>query len=265
MNKRLILILLISSVQFGILPAQELKKVNNEAFKRGEYLKFRVYYHSLLTGNVTAGEASLEITSENKKIGNRNTYHVVGMGQSKGAFNLFFKVNDRFESYIDEEALVPWIFIRRTREGGYVKDDDVTFNHYKNIAKSRTNTCTVPDNVQDILSIFFYARTMDYSKAKVGDVYELQFFLDDSTYNSKMIFEGEDVVKTKLGTFNAIKFRPMVATGEVFDEAYPMTLWVSNDKNRLPLIAESAVIVGSVRIELIEYSGLNNMITSKIK
>ena len=265
MKRYWLLFLFVLLLQESLLSAQELKKVNNEAFIRGEYLKFRVYYHSLLTGNVTAGEASLEVTGENKKIGNRSTYHIIGQGQSKGAFNLFFKVNDRFESYIDEQALVPWIFIRRTREGGYVKDDDVVFNHYKNTAKSRTTTCSVPENVQDILSIFFYARTMDYSNAKLGDTFDLKFFLDDSTYNSRMIYEGEEVVKTKLGTFNAIKFKPMVATGEVFDKAYPMTLWVSNDNNRLPLIAESEVIVGSVRIELIDYSGLANTMTSKIK
>jgi len=265
MKKLTVSIFLISMMLIGVSQAQDLRKINNEAFKRGEYLKFKVYYHSLLTGNVTAGEASLEINKNDKKIADRSTYHVIGKGQSKGAFNLFFKVNDRFESYIDEEALIPWIFIRRTREGGYVKDDDVTFNHYRNIAKSRTATCSIPDNVQDILSIFFYARTMDFSNAKVGDVYNLNFYLDDSTYDSQLIYLGTEEIKTKLGKFNAIKLKPSVATGNVFDEAYPMVLWVTNDKYRLPLIAESEVIIGSVRIELINYKGLANKITAKIK
>ncbi|MFC1732213.1 DUF3108 domain-containing protein [candidate division KSB1 bacterium] len=265
MKKTIVIIFWIFIMPFGSIQAQELKKIDNNAFIRGEKLKFKVYYHSLLTGNVTAGEATLEISEKNKMIGERSTYHVVGKGKSKGAFNLFYKVNDRFESYIDEQALVPWIFIRRTREGTYSKDDDVTFNHYRNIAKSRTATCTIPDNVQDILSILFYARTVDFSNAKVGDVHDLNFFLDDSVYKSQIIFLGTEEIKTKLGRFNAIKLKPSVATGNVFDEAYPMVLWVTNDKNRLPLIAESEVIIGSVRIELIDYAGLANKLTSRIK
>ncbi len=249
----------------GSLFAQELRKVENNAFKRGEFLKYKVYYHSLLTGNVKAGEATMEVTKEKKTISGRQTYHVIGKGKSKGAFNLFFKVNDRFETYIDDVAMLPWIFIRRTREGGYVKDDDVVFNQIKNTAKSRTTERVVPPNIQDILSAFFYARTVDYSDAAVGDVFDIPFFLDDSVYNATMIYMGKEEIEIDMGKFNAIKFKPKVATGEVFDEEYPMTLWVSDDENLLPLIAESEVIVGSVRIELIEYAGLANHLKAKLK
>ncbi len=260
--------LIFSIIVFGVLASaysQELRKVKNEAFKRGEKLKFRVYYQSLLTGKVTAGEATLQVKKEDKIIASRSTYHIVGIGRSKGAFNLFFKVMDRFETYIDEEAIIPWVFIRRTREGGYEKDDDVTFNQVTHVAVSRSATSKIPENVQDIISAFFYARTYDYSNAKVGDEFPIDFFLDDSIYTSKIVFEGKEVIETSLGKFNALRFKPMVVSGEVFSQEYPMTLWITDDKNHLPLIAESAVVIGSIKMELVKYSGLANPVTSKIE
>lgn len=244
---------------------QPLRQHGNTAFNRGEKLTFRVYYQSLLTGKVTAGEAKIEVKSKSVTRNNRPTYHIVGTGQSKGAFNLFFKVDDRFETFIDEEAMVPWYFIRRTREGGYKKDDEVTFNQYENIAVSRKAIKRVPSNVQDIVSMFYYARTLNINNVKPGEQFPLSFFLDDSVYVSKIIFLGREQIETEIGIVNCLKFKPMVVTGDVFSDPYPMNLWVTDDKNRLPVMLESAVIVGSVKMELIEYQGIRNPLTSLVK
>jgi len=245
--------------------AQNFRTINNHAFKRGEKLEYRVYYHSLVTGKVTAGEGTLEVKAENRKFNNRNTMHIVGIGKSKGAFNWFYKVNDRFETYIDEEAMFPWMFVNRTREGGYTKDDDVTFDQDAGKAVSRNHTTRLPDNVQDFISGFYYARTLDISKVAAGGGFNVPFFLNDSVYTSRIIFEGKDVVKTALGTFNCLKFKPMVVKGDVFSDPYPMTIWVTDDRNRVPILFESAVIVGSVKMELTKYTGLANPFTAKVK
>jgi len=252
---------------FSILTvwSQEYKKVDNFAFKRGEKFVFRVYYESIMTGKVTAGEATLEVTSDEKIIGGRRTYHVVGYGKSKGLFNMFFKVVDRFESYFDEETLMPWLFIRRTKEGGYIKDDDVTFIHNKKIAVSRTATKPIPDGVHDFLSAFYWARNININKYSNGESAFFNFFLDDTTYQSKLVFVGKETIKTSLGKFKTIKIKPGVAQGNVFNNEHPIELWVTDDKNRIPLIAQSQVIVGKVKMELISYSGLANPITAKLE
>jgi len=248
-----------------IAGAQKFRTINNQAFKRGEKLEYRVFYHSLITGNVTAGEGTLEVKAENRKFNNRNTMHIVGIGKSKGAFNWFYKVNDRFETYIDEEAMFPWMFVNRTHEGGYTKDDDVTFNHDTGKAVSRNSTTRLPENVQDFVSGFYYARTLDISKVPPGGGFNVPFFLNDSVYTSRIIYEGKDVIKTELGTFNCLKFKPMVVKGDVFSDPYPMSIWVTDDRNRIPILFESAVIVGSVRMELTNYTGLANPMTARVK
>lgn len=244
--------------------AQSMRYVENTAFDRGEKLTFRVYYQSFLTGKVTAGEAKLEVKKKSITKNNRSTFHIVGTGQSKGAFNLFFKVNDRFETFIDEEALIPWYFIRRTREGGFKKDDEVTFMQQRGVAVSRNAIKNIPINTQDILSVFYYARTLDITGMQPDESFPLAFFLDDSVYVSKIVYLGKEQIKTELGTFNCLKFKPMVIKGDVFSEPYPMELWITDDKNRLPVMVSSAVIVGSAKMELVDYEGLKNPMNSQV-
>jgi hypothetical protein len=215
--------------------------------------------------NVKAGIATVTITDEHKKFSDRDTYHIIGTGRSTGMLDLFYKVRDRFETYIDEEALIPWLFIRRTKEGSYIRNDDVEFKHQTREAISRYSTKAIPENVQDIISAFYFARTFDFANAKSGDIFPFDFYLDDSVYISKVVFEGRDTIKIDLGTFSCLKFKPMVLVGEVFKEPYPMTLWVTDDRNLIPIMAQSAVIVGSVKMELISYDGLLNPLSSKIR
>jgi len=261
--KQIILTIFLGLLIFTQLPAQQSRSVKNTSFGRGEKLNFKVYYHSVVTGNVTAGYGTLEVTQDNRKFNNRDTYHIVATGKSSGFFNMFFKVDDRFESYIDEEGIFPWLFSRRTREGGYKKDDDVNFNQPRGSAISRKKVTHIPINVQDIISSFFFARTLDAATIKPGDVINLPFFLDDSVYYSKVKFFGRETIKTALGKIKCLKLKPLLAKGNVFKEDYPMTLWVTDDANKIPVLGESAVIVGSVRMELISYSGLLNPFSSK--
>jgi len=268
--KKLVL-LFIASLSVLSLNAQTLRTASNTAFKRGELIRYKVYYDAILTGKVNAGEAELEVKNENKLIANRSTYHVVGLGLTKGAFNIFFKVVDRYETYIDEQALVPWVFIRRVNEGGYKISQDVTFNQFKKIASSLNNknnttkTSIVTENIQDIISALYYARTLDFTAAKIGQEFPIPFFLDDSIYTSKIIYQGKENLTIGIGKFSCLKFKPMVATGNVFSDPYPMTLWVTDDKNHVPIYAESAILVGTVKLEIIKYSGLANTLTSKIQ
>ena len=265
MKKRVIFILLFSIVFTFSSSAGELQKVKNSAFKRGEVLKYRIFYDSWLTTYLTAGIGTLSVLPDTKKFHNRDTYHLEAIGKSVGLFSLFFKVDDRYESYVDEEALIPWFFMRRTRQGGYIRNDDINFYQYDHWAESCTMKRKVPPNIHDIISSFYMMRNLDYNNAKIDQEFRVEFMLDDSLYISRIIYRGKDIVDTKAGKFKCLKFKPKVVRGEVFDEEYPMTLWVSDDKNHIPVLLRSEVIIGSVKVELIECTGLANPQDSKIE
>lgn len=243
----------------------EYRTIDNNAFDFGEKLKFRVYYHSFLTGKVDAGTATLEVKNTLRRFGGREVYHIVGIGKSNRTFDLFYKVRDHFESYVDKISIMPHFFIRRTKEGGYTKDDDVIFDHQNLIAQSRKKITKITPYIQDIISASYYARTLDASNLVIGENISVNFFLDDSSYVSVIQFVGREVVETETGTYRCLAFKPMVVTGEVFSNPYPMTLWVTDDKNKMPVLAKSEVIVGSVKMELVKFSGLANPVEARVE
>lgn len=239
-----------------------LRKIHNTAFVPGEKLKFRLHY-----GFIDAGVGVLEVIPKTDSFGGRPVYHVVGTGKSVGAFDLFFKVRDRYESIIDAEAMVPWLFIRRVDEGGFVINENVSFNHFQNTARSvgkrgkkdfNVETDSLPDHIQDLVSAFYYARTIDFSNAKEGDVFEIIGYLDREAVPLNIKFVGREKVKSKLGHFQCLKFKPLLQEGRIFKEKEDMTVWVSDDLNKIPVRVQTDILVGSIRMDLIEYSGLAN-------
>lgn len=248
------------AISVAVVAQKKEPSVTNTAFDRGEELEFRFFYDSWFA-DITAGYGTLTVTDDKDIKYGRSTYHVVAEGKSKGLFNMFMKVQDRFESWFDQEDLKPYHFVRRTREGGYRKDDDVLFNYSLNQAQSRTATKSLANQTFCIISAFYYARNLDLTNVAVGDIIKVPFYFDDSVYNSAIQYLGKEVVKTDFGQFRCLKIKPMMATGKVFKDPYPMVMYITDDKNRIPVLAESAIIVGKVKMELTGYKGLRNRIT----
>lgn len=236
---------------------KELPIRKNEAFKRGEVLEFRMHY-----GIIDAGVASLSVTEEAMEIGGRRTFHVVGLGKSKGAFDWFFKVRDRYETYIDEQAIVPWLFVRRVKEGGYTCEQDYIFNHFsQKVNVGQNKMYDIEPNMQDMVSAFYHARTMDLSGAKPGDVYSINAFVDKEVFPVKIKFIAREIVTTELGTFKCLKFRPIIQQGRIFKHEEDLNIWITDDKNHIPIKGQADVLVGSIKMELTKYSGLANPIS----
>ena len=231
----------------------ELRTVSNNAFIPGEVLKFRIHY-----GFVNAGEAQLEVKSDLKNFGGRECYQFVGTGKSVGAFDWFFKVRDRYESITDKQAMIPWFFVRRVNEGGYIINQNVSFNHYTDSVKSEKATIAVPDNTQDIISAFYFARTLDFSNAKDGEVFYIPGYLDDEIFPMSVKFIGRETIECDKGKFRCIKLRPMLQEGRVFKEQEDMVIWVSDDGNKIPVKVETKILVGSIKMDLVDYENLAN-------
>lgn len=251
-------------VFLALLGVETMGQPANKTFAGGEELTYRFYYDAWLA-NVTAGFGTVSVSKRTERMGGQPVYHIVGEGKSKGMFNLFYKVHDRFESWIDTVTLHPYRFTRYTREGGYKKDDVVTFDQVEGKAVSRTGNRKIKPGTHDVISAFYFARNLDMSSAKPGDVFPVSFFLDDSVYTSAVKFLGRDTIKIESGTFSCLKFKPMVATGAVFSDPYPMVLYVSDDRNHIPLLAESAIVVGKVKMELSKFKGLRHPMKSEIR
>lgn len=229
------------------------KPRQNNAFTEGEILTYRLHY-----GLIEAGIATLEVKNEAREFGGRPSYHVVGLGKSTGAFDWFFKVRDRYESFIDRESLVPMVFLRHVDEGGYKINQTHIYNHYKKEVLSNGKTFTVPEDAQDMISAFYFARNLDFTDAKPGKVYTINSFVDDEVFPLQIKFVAKENLETDLGTFRCLKFRPVIQKGRIFENEEDLNVWISDDLNHIPIRAQAEILVGSIKMDLLKYSGLNN-------
>ncbi len=226
----------------------------NEAFKPGEILTYRLHY-----GAMDAAIAVMEVEPEIKQMGNHECYHIVGKGNSKGTFDWFFKVRDRYETYLDKDALVPWYFVRRCYEGGYNISQDYIFNHYINkVDVGKGETYSFPQGTQDIISAFYSARNLNFEKAKEGDVYSLNCFLDKENWPLRIKYIGRETIETDIGKVRCLKFRPIVQKGRVFKKDEDLNVWISDDKNHIPIRAQAKVLIGSIKMDITDYKNTAN-------
>lgn len=232
----------------------QLPSLKHSAFKRGERLEYEVSY-----GWVDAGKAVIEITHEKTKIAGRDVMHIVGTGESQGTFDWFFKVRDRYESYMDVEGVFPWIFVRDIHEGGFEMTQYYTFDQFKQKVKTdKGKEYDVPLGVQDMISAFYRARTIDFSKVKPNQVFEIQAFVDGEVWPLKIKYLRNETVEVDKGEFDCMVFVPVVQKGRIFKKEEDMMVWVTNDKNKVPVMAKAKILVGSVTMELTDFSGLAN-------
>lgn len=243
-------------VKLDTLPDYALRTVTNRAFGVGEKLTYRAHY-----GIVDAGEAVLEVKNTNARFSGRDAYHIVGTGRSLGAFDWFFKVRDRYETYIDKQGIFPYRFIRDVNEGGYEIFQDYQFYPSKRALRTHEKEEYItPEFIQDLLSGFYFARTLDMSKAKVGDIFEITTFVDGEVYPLRIKYLGKETIKLRKGKFRCMKFVPVIQKGRIWKDEEDLQVWITDDANKIPVLVKSNLMVGSIKMQMVDYSGLRNPI-----
>jgi hypothetical protein len=228
-----------------------MRTIDNKAFKRGEQLNYRIHY-----GILDAGVATIKVLNENTSVGGRDSYHVLGTGNSTGAFNFFFKVQDKYESYIDEKSMCSLIFSRHVDEGGFRFTQDQTYDQEYHKVNSNGKDFNIPAYVQDMLSSFYYARTFDYSNEKPGKIDSVTTFVDNETWTLRIKFIKRDTLDSDIGKVRCMVFEPMVQKGRIFKHDDDLQVWISDDRNHVPIRAQANILVGSIKLDLESYSGL---------
>jgi hypothetical protein len=233
--------------------------IRNTAFGAGEQLTYRVSY--VLAGvSLNGGEATFNTSLE--KFQGKNVYHVVAEGKS--THDLFFKVRDKYETFIDTSTLQPYKFIRNVDEGGYKTFENVSFYKSTNTAITNTGTYTVPTCVQDVISAIFYARNIDFDRYQANDTIPFDMFLDRRVYHLHIRYLGKTTIRTRYGKFRAIKFKPLLVKGNMFEGGEKMTVWVTDDPNHIAIRIESPVSVGRVDVDMTGYHNLRYPLSSLI-
>ena len=246
------------------LKARDYRYIPNESFTNGEVLKYRVHW-----GLVNAGEAVMQVNDTHFTINGRPCYKIDVFGNTVGLVDVAIRIRNNWGAYVDTASIVPHKAYRYIQEGKYRKNEMVNFDHENDVAtvlrldkKTRKlkekKDFTVPNNVLDIVGGYYFLRTIDYDNYKKGDIIKVSSFFGDEVYELEIRFLGRETISTKVGEINAIVMAPSLPNNDFFSGGDPVKVWISDDKNKVPLKVKAEIAVGAIEIDIKEMQNLRN-------
>ena len=235
--------------------------LKNNSFKSGETTLYKIYY-SLAGMYFEAG--SVNFDCRNEQLGNKPVYHITAIGKTVPFYDHLYKVRDRYETYIDTASLLSYQFSRTVLEGPTKKYENIMFNREVHTAITDSGVYHVPDCVRDVLGTLYYIRNLSVDNLKPNDKIDFTMFMENQLYKSYIRYIGKETISTKYGKFRAIKIKPWLIKGTMFDAGEKMTVWVSDDPNHIPLRIQASIRIGSVKADLMEFNNLRWPLSSLI-
>jgi hypothetical protein len=243
--KKLLFIIFFLAAIFKNSFAQEITSINEPVFKVGEQLSYTLKY-----GFFTAAQADIHVEESERKFNGHPAFHIIADGKTAGTFDIFYKVRNRYETYVDEKTLLPYFYTETRHESNYRHTDNVTFDHQDDKITAAKGVFPYKGKVFDFLSAYYFSRSIDVSKIHIGEKFELQYFLEDGIHTLGITYVGKERVNCAMGDFNCLKFNPTIIPGRVFRKDSKLYLWITDDKNRIPVKAHVELVVGSVTMDL---------------
>ena len=244
---------------------------SNKSTSNGEKLKWVLSYNvtSLWTD---VGEANIEV--KELDISGKPVLHISGSASSYPSYDIFFKVRDSYQTWVDPTSLKPMVFLRDVNEGGYTKKEKYVFHRSKQFAQvtfqknqnpAESLQIPITDGVYDAVSILYIARNLNYKMYPLHTKFQQNILIDKSNIKVSIEYLGKEKLNTiALGSYNCIKIRVYMIKEKQEKEAAYSDLWLSDDDNRIPLYMHTPLKIGSIQAKILEMSGLKNPINSKI-
>jgi hypothetical protein len=249
---RIIAIIILYFISNSLVRAQfEMSLTGLEPFKPGENLKYSIKY-----GPIHGGDAFIELKLVKHE--NKSVYNAKMLAKTVGLAERLFRVREHYESYFHRKTCIPVKSIRDVREGNYTAHDEAVFNVKDSTLYSlkSDSVIKVPPEIRDMVTALYFVRSLDYSELNQGDTLKLVTFFDNDIFPFPLRYRGKEILKTKFGKMQCLRFDPVVETGRIFESEDDMIIWFSDDKNLIPVKVRFELIVGSIKCDLVEYSGL---------
>ncbi len=253
-----LLILLIGTL--GWTYGQTLPYLPEPTYKEGEKLTYKLKY-----GFISAATGTLRVEKSKLRFSNPNAFHLSAFGQTSGPFSMLYTVKNKYDSYIDGNTYLPYLYTENIQEGSYSRQEYATFDHKNKSVSGKKGTFKSPTGqFFDLLSAYYFSRNLDLSSLKKGDSFKITYFLNDEVAQLGVKYIGIEKIKTALGTIECLKFSPEISPGRIFKKDSQLFLWVTNDGNRIPVKAHVEILIGSVTMELASASGLKHKLGERV-
>jgi len=259
-------LLLLHAVIFSLSaqPGPVIKNSANTSFNPGEELQYRVSF-----GFITVGKSVTRVDRNLYTMNDKPCYRIDAYGETSDWISWLSKVDDNWGAYLDTATVSTQMSYRKIREGRYRLDEETWFDHATGKAEvkvrdkrtgvfSRKKVFRITPYATDLIGGFIHLRFIDFSKIRVGDTLSIAGFLEDTGYHLRIRYAGKETLETQLGKIPCHVLVPRMPSNRLFDGENSIRVWISDDRNRIPVKIEAKMFIGSTGIELSGFKSLRN-------
>ena len=252
-------LLLLAAAQLPLGPGDPVRIVPQSSFGRGEVIRYTVHY-----GLINGGEATVETANGLERVNDRPCYKATVSGRTTGSFDFFLRIRDQWRAYIDTTSILPLRAQRDIAEKNYRKKETVEFDHLHHVAdvqdhdreKPKRTTVKVAQNSLELVSGFYYLRTINFERMRVGEVLKMPGYFDGENFVLEVTYKGREIVETKAGNIRTFKLVPKMPNNKLFRGENAISVYLSDDRNKIPVLFQAEMFVGTVKVDMVKYQGL---------
>lgn len=253
--------LLLAAAQAGLGPGDAVRSIPQSSFGRGELIKYTVHY-----GLINGGEATVETAGSLERVNDRPCYKATVSGRTTGSFDFFLRIRDQWRAYIDTTSILPIRSQRDIAEKNYRKKETVDFDQLHHVADVQNHNKDNPSrtsvklaaNSLELVSGFYYLRTLNFERMKVGEIIKMPGFFDGENFVLEVAYKGRATVTTKAGDIRTFKLVPKMPTNKLFRGENAISVYLSDDHNKIPVLFQAEMFVGTVKVDMEKYQGLKS-------
>lgn len=243
--------------------------ISNNTFTDGEVLVYKAYFN---WGFIWLNAAEITFRVEDTPKG----YYISAVGDTYSSYEWLYNVYDKYEVLLDKNTLLPIWSTKNVKENSYTQYEKMVFDHQNrkvvcskgpNEKNITTKIISIDDCAHDLLSVIYFVRNYDFRKFTKGKNIPLNVFLDQKLYKLGARYDGMFNKKEikEIGSYNTIRLSPETIEGTVFSSNKGSYLYASNDNNQVPLLIETKLKVGSIKIVLKSAKNLRFPLTARVK
>ena len=246
--------------------------IENYTFEGGEVVTYHAYYNWHF---IWLNAGIVHFSVEDKSYEGKDTWFLSAYGRTYNSYDKFMEVRDTFEAYVDKERFDPIYFNRVTKEGSTVGHHSYWFDYQSKLIRTqckkgketyfKDSAIVLQSCTADLLTMVYKARNIDYSKYQVNEKIPIRMIVDNKIYDLYIRYQGRELIKNRDGRkFRCLKFSPLLVPGTIFESGEDMTVWVTDDQARVPIVVEAKVLIGSVKAVFVDAVGLRNPMTAEV-
>lgn len=245
------------------------------AFGPGEEL---VYTASYSTSILSTDVATISFRTVSDQLDGVPCYRIRAHGLTKPFYSVFFKMDDLYETWLEQDTGRPLLATAEVKEGSYRYRSRLVFNWRaglaytsgKNLKKGheRGGTIRIGEGDFDPLAHFFNLRSLPAAGSmRKGEKNRINLVMVDTVRTVEYRFLGREIIDAPAtGRVRCLKFTCQLAPGdaESFTEGTDFFVWISDDKNRIPIYLETPIRVGRVFVSLAGWKNLAHPFAARL-